>query len=295
MCRGTGYTSEGERLLIELIDVSYTYENKTPHERRALNNVSFKVEKGEVWGIIGHTGSGKSTLTEIMSGLIKPSGGEVLLQGEDVSKLKNPMSKIKGKVGLVFQYPEHQLFEETVLKDICFGPSNLGLDEEECIKRAKEAMELVGLGEEYAFLSPFELSGGEKRRVAIAGIIAMRPEILVLDEPTAGLDPVGRDMLFKMLGDIKGKLCESIVFVSHSMDDVALYADKVLVLNEGSVLMQGSVKEVFERSGELEAAGLDVPQVTRLLIRLNEMGHNFDKNLLTPEAVADAIYERLKG
>ena len=282
-------------MLIELIDVSYTYENKAPHERRALNNVSFKVEKGEVWGIIGHTGSGKSTLTEIMSGLIKPSGGEVLLHGEDVSKLKSPMSKIKGKVGLVFQYPEHQLFEETVLKDICFGPSNLGLDEEECIKRAKEAMELVGLGEEYATLSPFELSGGEKRRVAIAGIIAMRPEILVLDEPTAGLDPVGRDMLFKMLGDIKGKLCESIVFVSHSMDDVALYADKVLVLNEGSVLMQGSVKEVFERSGELEAAGLDVPQVTRLLIRLNEMGHSFDKTLLTPEAAADAIYERLKG
>lgn len=281
--------------MIELIDVSYTYENKTPDERRALKNVSFKVENGEVWGIIGHTGSGKSTLTEIMSGLIKPASGSVIFAGEDISKLKSPMSRLKGKVGLVFQYPEHQLFEETVLKDICFGPSNLGLDEKECIKRAKEAMELVGLGEEFASLSPFELSGGEKRRVAIAGILAMHPEILVLDEPTAGLDPAGRDMLFKMLAHIKGKLCKSIVFVSHSMDDVALYADKVLVLKGGEVLMQGSVKEVFERSGELEEAGLDVPQVTRLIIRLNEMGHNFDKTLLTPEAVADAIYERLKG
>ncbi len=281
--------------MIELIDVSYTYENKTPDASVALRNVSFKVEKGEVWGVIGHTGSGKSTLTEIMSGLLKPTEGKVIIDGEDITLSKNPMSRTKGKVGLVFQYPEHQLFEETVLKDICFGPSNLGLCEEECIKRAKEAMELVGLSEKYALLSPFELSGGEKRRVAIAGIIAMHPEVLILDEPTAGLDPKGRDMLFNMLKDILGKICHSIIFVSHSMDDVALYADKVLVLNGGEVLMKGGVREVFERSDVLTEAGLDVPQVTRLIARLNDKGHNFSRTLLTAEEAADAIYERLKG
>ncbi len=281
--------------MIELIDVGYTYEDNTSDASVALRNVSFEVKKGEVWGIIGHTGSGKSTLTEIMSGLLKPTDGRVIVDGEDITLVKNPMSKTKGKVGLVFQYPEHQLFEETVLKDICFGPSNMGLSKEECERRAREAMALVGLSEKYALLSPFELSGGEKRRVAIAGILAMHPKVLILDEPTAGLDPVGRDMLFSMLGDIKGKICDSIVFVSHSMDDVALYADKVLVMNGGEVLMKGSVSEVFEKSGALEAAGLDVPQVTRLIARLNDMGHNFPKTLFTAEDAAEAIYERLRG
>ncbi len=281
--------------MIELIDVNYTYEDKTPDASVALKNVSFEVKKGETWAIIGHTGSGKSTLTEIMSGLLKPTGGRVIIDGEDITPLKSPMSKVKGKVGLVFQYPEHQLFEETVLKDICFGPSNMGLSAPECEKRAKEAMELVGLDERYATLSPFELSGGEKRRVAIAGILAMQPKVLILDEPTAGLDPVGRDMLFSMLKNIKGRLCESIVFVSHSMDDVALNADKVMVMNGGEVLMQGSVKEVFEKSHMLEGAGLDVPQVTRLIARLNAMGHDFDNTILTAEEAAEAIYERLRG
>ena len=281
--------------MIELVDVSYTYENNTPDAKKALNGVSFDVKKGETVAIIGHTGSGKSTITEIMSELLKPDSGKVFVDGEDIALLKRPMSKTKGKVGLVFQYPEHQLFEESVIKDICFGPKNMGLDEMECQRRAKEAMALVGLDESYESLSPFEISGGEKRRVAIAGIIAMQPEVLVLDEPTAGLDPRGRDMLFEMLGKIKGKLCESIVFVSHSMDDVALYADKVIVMDHGRVLLKGTVSEVFEKSEELEAAGLDVPQVTRLIARLNEMGHNFDKRLLSVEAAAEEIYKRLKG
>lgn len=281
--------------MIELADVSYTYEKNTPDAARALNKVSLAVKKGETVAIIGHTGSGKSTLTEIMSGLLKPTSGKVYIDGEDITLLKSPMSKTKGKVGLVFQYPEHQLFEESVIKDICFGPKNMGLSDEECLMRAKEAMKLVGLDESYELLSPFEISGGEKRRVAIAGIIAMQPEVLVLDEPTAGLDPKGRDMLFEMLKNIKGKLCESIVFVSHSMDEVALYADRVVVMSGGNVLLQGSVKEVFEKSEVLEEAGLDVPQVTRLIARLNEMGHGFDKALLTVEAAAEEIYKRLKG
>lgn len=281
--------------MIKLVDVSYTYEKNTPDAYKALKNVSFEVKKGETWAIIGHTGSGKSTLAEIMSGLLKPDSGEVFIEGENISKLKSPMAKTKGVVGIVFQYPENQLFEESVIKDICFGPKNLNLSDEECEKRAMNAMRLVGLDERYASLSPFEISGGEKRRVAIAGVLAMQPKVLILDEPTAGLDPVGRDMLFSLLGNIKGKLCDSIVFVSHSMDDVALYADKVLVMNGGTVMMQGDVREVFEKSEELEKAGLDVPQVTRLIARLNEMGHAFDKSCLSAEEAADAIYEKLKG
>lgn len=281
--------------MIELVNVNYTYEDKTPVSSVALKDVCFRVNEGETWGIIGHTGSGKSTLTEIMSGLLKPSSGKVLFGGFDVTAAKNPAALLKGKVGLVFQYPEHQLFEESVIKDICFGPKNMGLSQEECLKRAREAMGLVGLDESYENLSPFEISGGEKRRVAIAGIVAMSPEVLILDEPTAGLDPVGRDMLFEMLGNIKGKLCKSIIFVSHSMDDVALFADKVLVMNDGEVLLKGDVNEVFEKSSLLEEAGLDVPQVTRLIARLKEKGHQFDGAILTVEDAAATIYSKLKG
>ena len=281
--------------MIELVNVNYTYEDKTPDSSVALKDVCFRVNEGETWGIIGHTGSGKSTLTEIMSGLLKPCSGQVIFDGVDVTKAKNPATVLKGKVGLVFQYPEHQLFEESVIKDICFGPKNMGLAPEECLKKAREAMRLVGLDESYENLSPFEISGGEKRRVAIAGIIAMSPEVLILDEPTAGLDPKGRDMLFEMLTNIKGKLCKSIIFVSHSMDDVALFADKVLVMNDGEVLLDGSVNEVFEKSSLLEKAGLDVPQVTRLIARLKEKGHQFEGSILTAEDAAEAIYSKLKG
>lgn len=280
--------------MIEFKNVSYTYKNgsnKTP----AVKNVSFTIENGDFFGIIGHTGSGKSTLTELMSGLIKAEEGKIIVDGADLSLMKNVVKELKGKVGMVFQYPEHQLFEETVIKDICFGPKNLSLPEEECLKRAREAMELVGLSSDFESLSPFELSGGEKRRVAIAGVIAMHPKFLVLDEPTAGLDPVGRDALMAMLKNIKGKIVDSIVLVSHSMEDVAAFCNKVLVMNKGEKVMCGSVREVFADSETLLSIGLDIPQVTRLIARLNKAGCGFDKNILTVREAADAIYNRIKG
>lgn len=281
-------------MLIEFRNVTYTYENKGQKPTCAVKNVSFGIDEGEFVGIIGHTGSGKSTLTELMSGLLKATEGQVLIDGEDIALLKNVAKALKGKVGVVFQYPEHQLFEETVIKDICFGPKNLSLNHEECVKRAREAMSMVGLDETYEKLSPFELSGGEKRRVAIAGVLAMKPEVLILDEPTAGLDPAGRDGLINMLMDIKGKVCKSVVLVSHSMEDVARCADKVMVMNEGSVVEFGSVREVFSHYEALLDVGLDIPQITRLIKKLNDKGHDF-KNILTVEEAAEAIYNRIKG
>ncbi len=281
--------------MIELKNITHIYEENTPDERVALKNVSFSVQDGETWCIIGHTGSGKSTLTEIMSGLLRPTEGQVLLDGKNTGEAKSLAGEFKGKVGMVFQYPEHQLFEETVIADIAFGPKNMGLGADECASRARSAMELVGLDSKYENLSPFELSGGEKRRVAIAGILAMHPDVLILDEPTAGLDPIGRDMLLDTLKKIKGSWCKSIVFVSHSMEDVARFADKVLVMNKGEVVMAGNVREVFARSGVLQEVGLDIPQITRLIHKLNEMGYGFDKTILTVEEARDAIYNRLKG
>ncbi len=278
--------------MIELKNVSYVYENNN-EKVYALKNVNFKVSDGEFWGVIGHTGSGKSTLTEIMSALLKATSGSVIIDNIECGT-KNAARALKGKVGMVFQYPEHQLFEESVLKDVCFGPKNLGCSEEECIKRGKEALRLVSLGEEYENLSPFELSGGEKRRVAIAGVLAMHPKTLILDEPAAGLDPVGRDNLLDMLMKIKGTLCESIVMVSHSMEDVALCCDKVLVLNDGEVVMQNDTREVFKNADKLEKIGLDVPQITRLVGRLNECGYDIDKNVITVKEAADAVYEKIK-
>ncbi|MBR5535350.1 MAG: energy-coupling factor transporter ATPase [Clostridia bacterium] len=281
--------------MIELENISYTYKDNSPGGNVALDDVSLKVKEGEMWGIIGHTGSGKSTLLEIMSGLLRPNSGRVLFKGEDITEAKSPISALKGKVGLVFQYPEHQLFEESVIKDISFGPKNMGCTEDECIRRAREAMRLVGLGEEFENLSPFEISGGEKRRVAIAGILAMEPEVLILDEPAAGLDPEGRDKLFDMLVKIKGTFCKSIIFVSHSMDDVALYADKVMVMNKGKCITSGGVREVFGERELLLEAGLDVPQVARLIAQLNEKGHSFTDAVLTVEEAFRAIYDKLKG
>ncbi len=281
--------------MIELKNVKCIYEKDTPDALTALEDVSLKIEDGETWAIIGHTGSGKSTLVEIMSGLLKPTEGHVFIDGCDITSLKKPLAAIKGKVGMVFQYPEHQLFEESVIADIKFGPKNMGLDEDECLKRAREVMELVGLPSEFENLSPFELSGGEKRRVAIAGILAMRPETLILDEPTAGLDPAGRDALLDMLGKIKGKLCKSIVLVSHSMEDVASFAQKAIVMHKGHIILEGDVKDVFEKSDILLSAGLDVPQITRLMQRLVSYGHTFDKTIVTVDDAVEAIYEKLKG
>ena len=280
--------------MIELTNVTHKYENSASEPIYAVKNVSFMVQDGEFWGIIGHTGSGKSTLTELMSGLLKATEGSVKVDGVDLKETKHTVRALKGKVGMVFQYPEHQLFEETVLKDVCFGPKNLGLSEEDCIVRAKEAMRLVDLGEEFENLSPFELSGGQKRRVAIAGVLAMKPDVLILDEPTAGLDPVGRDSLVDMLMKIRGTWCKSIVLVSHSMEDIARCADKVLVMNKGEVFLKGSVREVFSKEDELLKAGLDIPQITRLISRLRKMGYDFDKNILTVEEAYEVIYKKLK-
>lgn len=280
--------------MIELKNVTYKYENNSAENVIAVKDVSVCINDGEFWGIIGHTGSGKSTLTELMGGLLKATEGTVAFDGEDIKKIKNPVRTLRGKVGMVFQYPEHQLFEESVIEDVCFGPKNMGLSREECTKRAKEAMRLVGIGEEYESLSPFELSGGEKRRVAIAGVVAMHPDVLILDEPTAGLDPKGRDSLLEMLVNIKGTLCKSIVLVSHSMEDVANVCDKVLVMNHGSVLLKGNTREVFAKGDVLTQAGLDVPQITRLVQRLNEHGYGLDENLLTVDEAADAIYKKLR-
>ncbi len=281
--------------MIELKNVSYVYDEKTGDEIKALSNVDFKIEDGEAWALIGHTGSGKSTLSEIISGLIKPTEGEVLVDGESIVKMKNPTGWLKGRVGMVFQYPENQLFEESVIKDIAFGPKNMGLSETDAYAAAREAMAMVKLGYEYDNLSPFELSGGEKRRVAIAGILAMHPDVLILDEPTAGLDPSGRDALLATLGKIKGNLCKSIVLVSHSMEDVALYADKILVMNKGRVFLKGDVKKVFSEREKLLEAGLDVPQVTRLMSRLCEKGHRFDDVIITVDEAVDAIMEKLQN
>ena len=280
--------------MIRLKDIEYKYENTSSRTTYALKGVSLEVKDGEFWGIIGHTGSGKSTLSEIMSGLLKPDKGFVEIDGEIIKEKKNYLKAFRGKVGMVFQYPEYQLFEETVIKDVCFGPRNLGFSEEECLKKARRAMRLTGLSEDFENLSPFELSGGEKRRVAIAGVIAMEPDVLVLDEPTAGLDPVGRDNLLEMLGNIKGELCKSIVLVSHSMEDVASFCDKVLVLNDGSTVLSGDVREVFKEAETLISVGLDVPQITRLIYRLNKDGYNLDKNIITVDEAVEAIYNKIK-
>lgn len=280
--------------MIKFENVSYSYKNTT-QKTDAVKNVSFTVNKGDFLGIIGHTGSGKSTLTELMSGLLKPDDGEIYVDGTLVNVCKNAVRELKGKVGMVFQYPEHQLFEETVIKDICFGPKNLALSQEECLLRAREAMTLVGLDSSYEELSPFELSGGEKRRVAIAGVIAMHPKVLVLDEPTAGLDPAGREALMKVLKNIKGNIIESIVLVSHSMEDVAAFCNKVLVMNNGERVKFGTVRDVFADSDYLLSIGLDIPQITRLISRLNDAGYGFDKNILTVDEAFGAIYNRIRG
>ncbi len=281
--------------LIEAENISYFYEGNSDEKTAAVRNVSLKIEEDEFWGIIGQTGSGKSTLTELLSGLIKPDEGRVLIEGTDTKSAKNAVRALRGRVGLVFQYPENQLFEETVIKDVCFGPKNLGMSDDEALGAARWALKMVGLDEKYEECSPFELSGGQKRRCAIAGVLAMKPDVLILDEPTAGLDPEGRDRLLDMLREIKGECCKSVVLVSHSMEDVAKSAEKVLVMNGGEAQMQGGVREIYSHSEELREIGLDVPQVTRLAERLYKMGCALPREVLTVDEAADAISEMLRG
>ena len=272
--------------ILQINDLSHLYSAGTPFEHKALDRVSFSVERGEFIGIIGHTGSGKSTLMQHMNGLLKPTSGQILLDGEDIWKDKKTVRQARFRVGLVFQYPEYQLFEETVYKDIAFGPKNMGLKADEVDRRVREAAGFVGLTEAQLKVSPFDLSGGQKRRVAIAGVIAMEPEILILDEPTAGLDPVGREEILENIQAYRRAKNATIMMVSHSMSDVARLTDRLLVMNGSRLAMDGTPDEVFRRASELVEMGLDIPDVTRVFLRLQEMGLPVEPVYSIEQAVA---------
>ena len=266
---------------MQIEDLTHTYSAGTPFQRSAVEGLSMTVGAGEFLGVIGHTGSGKSTLIQHLNGLLQPTSGRILLEGEDIWADKSKLRQVRFNVGLVFQYPEYQLFEETVYKDIAFGPGNMGLSKEEIDKRVREAAEFVGLRAELLEKSPFELSGGQKRRVAIAGVIAMEPKVLILDEPTAGLDPKGRNKILDQIKAYHEKVQNTILLVSHSMEDVANYADKVLVMNEAKVFAYDTVENVFARSDELKAIRLAVPQVTNVFHKLRDEGLDVPKNVYT--------------
>ena len=258
--------------MIKLENVSYTYMKGGPFEKKALDNVSLEVRPGEFIGVIGHTGSGKSTMIQMLNGLLKPSEGRVFIDGTDINDKGVNLRDIRFKVGLVMQYPEYQLFEETVLKDISFGPANMGLPREEVEERARFAANMVGLNDSLLEKSPFDLSGGQKRRAAIAGVLAMEPKILILDEPTAGLDPAGRDEILFKIRDMHKRMNLTVLLVSHSMEDVAKLADRILVMNGGHVEMFDTPDKVFCKSGRLQEIGLNVPQITSVMDRLREAG-----------------------
>ena len=269
--------------IIKTENLSYLYSTGTPFEVAAINDINIEIEEGELVGIIGHTGSGKSTLVQHLNGLLKPTSGKILVDGQDIWESKASVRDVRFKVGLCFQYPEYQLFEETVYKDISFGPKNMGLSDEEIDKRVKTAAAFVGLRDEHLDKSPFDLSGGEKRRAAIAGVMAMSPKVLILDEPTSGLDPKGRDKILGMIKEYRQDTGSTVLIVSHSMEDVAKMATKVLVMNKSKVAMYGTVDEIYSRSDEIIKMGLDVPQITRVFMRLAECGVDIKKNVYTVE------------
>ena len=272
--------------ILQVENLQYVYSAGTPFEHKALDQVSFSVERGEFIGIIGHTGSGKSTLMQHLNGLLKPTSGKVILDGKDIWSDKATTRQARFRVGLVFQYPEYQLFEETVYKDIAFGPKNMGLSADEVDRRVREAAGFVGLTEEQLNVSPFDLSGGQKRRVAIAGVIAMEPEVLILDEPTAGLDPVGREDILSNIQAYRKAKNATIMMVSHSMSDVARLTERLLVMNNSKLAMDGTPEQVFARAEELLAMGLDIPPVTRVFLRLRELGLNVDPVFTLEQATA---------
>lgn len=280
--------------IIEAKNLVFTYGRGTPFVTHAVNDVSFSVERGEIIGLIGHTGSGKSTVVQQLNGLIKPESGEILLDGKNIHTDFNSLREVRFRVGLVFQYPEYQLFEETAFKDIAYGPTNMGLSEDEVNERVRYAAKLVGLKDELLEKSPFDLSGGEKRRVAIAGIIAVKPDVLVLDEPTAGLDPKGRDMILLRIKEYRDETDAAVIIVSHSMEDMAKTADKLLVMNKGQIEMFDTVSNVFENAERLSEIGLDIPEVTKIAAELNKRGFNIPKTVFTVSALRDAIV-KLKG
>ena len=270
--------------------VCHSYDTDTQLKTDALKDVSFKIDDGEFVGLIGHTGSGKSTLVQHMNGLMLPTSGEVYFDGKDISDKEYSLKELRSNVGLVFQYPEHQLFEATVFEDVCFGPKNLGLEKKEVELRAFQALKLVGMKEELFYQSPFDMSGGQKRRVAIAGVLAMKPRVLVLDEPTAGLDPKGRDEILELIKKLHDEEKITIVLVSHSMDDVANYAQRILVMNKGELIFDDTPKNVFKHVNELEQMGLAIPQVTYVMHALSEAGYDVSTDISTiPEAVTEIL------
>lgn len=280
--------------ILELKNICYTYGVGTPFEKKAVNDVSFSVNKGELIGIIGHTGSGKSTLVQMLNGLMKPTSGQVLLDGVDIWDKPKEIRKIRFKVGMVFQYPEYQLFEETVYKDIAFGPTNKGLSAEEIDKEVRRAARFTGLKDELLDKSPFDLSGGEKRRAAIAGVIAMDPDVLVLDEPTAGLDPMGRDVLLSQIVRYHKERQNTVLLVSHSMEDIARVADRIVVMNKSKLVMFDETQKVFARGDELEKIGLRIPQITKIMSQLRKRGVDVPEGILTVDSAVDYLLPFIK-
>ena len=280
--------------VLELKNISFVYGKGTPFEKRAVDNVSFKINKGEFIGVMGHTGSGKSTLMQMLNGLIRPSEGQVLLDGKDIWAEPKKIRAVRFKVGMVFQYPEYQLFEETVYKDIAFGPQNKGLTGDELDRAVREAADFTGLKPALLEKSPFDLSGGEKRRAAIAGVIAMNPEILVLDEPTAGLDPMGREVLLSQITRYHSERRNTVLLVSHTMEDIARVADRIIVMNKGRLAMLEPTAEVFRRGDELARYGLKVPQITKIMSELRKKGIDVPEGVLTVDDAFRALLPLLK-
>ena len=281
--------------ILQIEHLTHTYSAGTPFQRSAVDDMNLSMMDGEFLGIIGHTGSGKSTLIQHLNGLLKPTSGRILLQGKDIWADPKKIRDVRFQVGLVFQYPEYQLFEETVYKDIAFGPKNMGLDEADIDRRVRDAAAFVGLTEAMLDKSPFELSGGQKRRVAIAGVIAMEPKVLVLDEPTAGLDPRGRDDILARIQDYHRAKNASVVLVSHSMEEIARNVDCIVVLSDSHVFMEGTPRQVFARADELEQVGLDIPQVTKVALALRRRGLPVDTAVYTVEALRDALLRKEGG
>ena len=274
--------------------LTYVYGSKTTLQKTAINDISLKIDDGQFIGLIGHTGSGKTTLLQLLAGLVKPASGTVYLDGEDIFAKDFDKTTLRSKLGIVFQYPEHQLFEETVFKDVCFGPKNLGIDDKETELRAYEALKMIGLEDEVFYQSPFDLSGGQKRRVAIAGVLAMKPKILILDEPTAGLDPVGRNEILDLVLKLQKEQGLTIILVSHSMEDVAKYADRVLVMDAGQIVFDNTPREIFKHHEKLMELGLNVPQVTIAMNKLRENGIPVKTDAITVEEAAKEILRVLR-
>lgn len=280
--------------ILKTEDLTYTYSQGTPFEKTAINKVNLEIEEGELVGVMGHTGSGKSTLIQHFNGLLEPTSGKVYLDGVDIWADKKKIRDVRFKVGLVFQYPEYQIYEDTVYKDIAFGPKNMGLSNEEIKARVYETAENIGIPQEYMERSPFELSGGQKRRVAIAGVMAMKPRVLILDEPTAGLDPKGRDKILGLIKSYQQKTNSTVLIVSHSMEDIAEYADKILVMNKSELFCYDTAVKVFGLSAEIEKMGLDVPQITRVFNKLKERGIDLGKEVFTVNYAKDLVLKCLK-